>query len=199
MPEICLYYSLTGGPFARLFCCRMDILNKITAAIEPSLTAMGYTIVQMKLAEGSRRRALIIMAERADDVGMGFDDCTEISRTVSALLDVEDPITGAYDLEVMSPGLDRPLSRREDYSRFAGQEIRIDTMLPVDGRKRFRGELKGIAKDVITMVMPEGFEANIPFAHVRAAKLVPAFTRPAKKNEKKKDKKKDHKKTKLNA
>ena len=87
------------------------------------------------------------MAERRDDAPMTVDDCAEISRSVSALLDVADPIADAYMLEVSSPGIDRPLVRPEDYDRFAGFEARIELREPVDGRKRFRGRLLGRADD----------------------------------------------------
>lgn len=150
----------------------MDVVHKIREAIEPSLSAMGYGLVQVKLAEGSRRRALILMAERTDDKAMSFDDCTEISRTVSALLDVEDPIEGAYDLEVCSPGIDRPLTREMDFERYTGYEAKCETMIPVEGRKRFRGIIKGIKKGLITIVMPEGTESQIAFTNIRTAKLV---------------------------
>jgi len=149
----------------------MDIVQKITQAIEPSLEAMGYAIVQVRLADGAKRRTLTIMAERKDDVNMGFDDCTQISNTVSALLDVEDPITTAYNLEVCSPGLDRPLTKLADYTRYLGHEAKIETIFPVEGRKRFRGVIKGVEKEVITLAMPEG-EAQVSFPHIRTAKLV---------------------------
>jgi len=149
----------------------MDIISKITQTIEPSLESMGYGLVLIKLADGSRRKTLTIMAERTDDQSMSFDDCTEISRTVSALLDVEDPITSAYDLEVCSPGIDRPLTKLADFKRFAGYEAKIETMIPVDGRKRFKGQLKGTDKELIAVAMPEG-EVSIPFSHIRVAKLV---------------------------
>lgn len=149
----------------------MDVLQKITATIEPSLNALGYGVVQVKLSDGARRKTLMIMAERLDDVMMGFDDCSEISRTVSALLDVDDPITGAYDLEVCSPGLDRPLTRLADYTKYAGHEAKCETFIPLDGRKRFRGILKGTHGEDILLDMPEG-EARVPFSHIRTAKLV---------------------------
>ena len=133
---------------------------------------MGYTIVLIKFADGNRRKTLTIMAERADDTPMGFDDCTEITRMVSALLEVEDPITTAYDLEVCSPGLDRPLTRLQDFIRFAGMDAKVETMLPIDGRKRFRGTIKSVKGDAITMVMPEGDEVSISFPGIRTAKLV---------------------------
>jgi ribosome maturation factor RimP len=149
----------------------MDIVQKITATIEPSLEAMGYTLVQIKLADGSRRKTLTVTAERQDEQAMGFDDCAEISRTISALLDVEDPIQGAYDLEVSSPGLDRPLTRPADFSKYAGYEAKCETFIPLDGRKRFRGILKGMEGEHVIIDMPEG-EARIAFSNIRTAKLV---------------------------
>ncbi len=132
---------------------------------------MGYALVQLKLADGARRKSLVIMAERKDDDAMSFDDCSAISQTVSALLDVEDPIQSAYDLEVCSPGIDRPLTKPQDFTRFAGFEARLETMLPIDGRKRFRGVIEGMKDEVITINMPEG-EARIEFRNIRSAKLV---------------------------
>lgn len=153
----------------------MDIISRIESIIEPSLTALGYQLVQVKFADG-KRKTLSIMAERADGVTMSFDDCADITNNVSALLDVEDPISGAYNLEVCSPGLDRPLTRREDYKRFAGQEIKAETIIPVataaGARKRFRGIVLGIEGDNVSLSTPEG-EIAIPFSHIKSAKLAP--------------------------
>ncbi len=149
----------------------MDIIEKITSIIEPSLDDMGYAIVQIKMADGDRRKTLMVMAERKDAVVMGFDDCTEISRVVGALLEVDDPITGAYNLEVCSPGIDRPLTKPEDYSRFSGYEAKIETQLPIDGRKRFRGVLKGMNDNKVIM-NTEGKDTVISFSNIRTAKLV---------------------------
>ena len=148
----------------------MDLLSKINQIIEPSLEAMGYTIVLVRLNDG-KAKTLSVMAERKDEVMMSFDDCTEISRTISALLDVEDPIESAYNLEVMSPGIDRPLTRVMDYIRFKGFEAKVETMLPIDGRKRFKGVIGGIENDIIALSMPEG-DVSLPFRQVRTAKLV---------------------------
>lgn len=150
----------------------MDVLSRVAQIIEPSIEALGYSLVQVKLADGARRKTLTIMAERKDDVMMSFDDCTEISNTVSALLDVDEPISGAYNLEVCSPGIDRPLTKREDYKRFAGHEIKAETIIPVSGRKRFRGILKSIGKDDNILLIVDGTEVNLPFNHIRTAKLV---------------------------
>jgi ribosome maturation factor RimP len=142
----------------------------ITPIIEPSLEAMGYRLVRVAFL-GARRATLQIMAERIDEAPMTVDDCTEISRSVSALLDVADPIADAYMLEVSSPGLDRPLTRPEDYDRFAGFEARIELGQPLDGRKRFRGRLLGRADDHVRLHDETG-EVSLPIAAIAKAKLV---------------------------
>jgi ribosome maturation factor RimP len=119
-----------------------------------------------------RRPTLQVMAERLDDTPMTIDDCAEISRSVSALLDVADPIAGAYTLEVSSPGLDRPLVRPEDYDRFAGFEARLELAAPRDGRKRFRGRLIGLDGDDVRLAGEGGGEVRLPFAAIAKAKLV---------------------------
>jgi ribosome maturation factor RimP len=149
----------------------VDIVEKITRALEPSLAALGYTLVLVKLGDGSGRKTLTLMTERTDEVPMGIEDCTTVSRTASALLDVEDPIATAYDLEVCSPGIDRPLTRPKDFERYAGYEAKCETIFPVEGRKRFRGRIKGIEDGTILLTMPDG-EAKIPFTTLRTAKLV---------------------------
>jgi ribosome maturation factor RimP len=144
--------------------------DDITPIIEPSLTAMGYRVVRVAFL-GARRGTLQIMAERLDGAAMAVEDCTEISRTVSALLDVADPIADAYMLEVSSPGIDRPLTRPEDYDRFAGFEAKIELGQPVDGRKRFRGRILGRADDHVRLHDETG-EVLLPLAGVTKAKLV---------------------------
>ena len=142
----------------------------IVPIIEPSLEAMGYRLVRVAFL-GAKRATLQIMAERIDEAPMTVDDCTEISRSVSALLDVADPIAGAYMLEVSSPGIDRPLTRPEDYDRFAGFEARVELGEPLDGRKRFRGRLLGRAGDHVRLAAENG-EVQLPFADIAKAKLV---------------------------
>jgi ribosome maturation factor RimP len=144
--------------------------HEIVRIIEPSLEAMGYRLVRAALTNG-QRPTLQVMAERRDEVAMTVDDCADISRSVSALLDVADPIAGAYTLEVSSPGIDRPLTRPEDYDRFAGFEARIDLSAPLDGRKRYRGRLLGRAGDCVRLA-GEGGEARLPLAAIARAKLV---------------------------
>lgn len=144
--------------------------DAIVPIIEPSLEAMGYRLVRVAFL-GARSATLQIMAERLDEVPMTVDDCTQISRSVSALLDVADPIADAYMLEVSSPGIDRPLVRPEDYDRFAGFEARIELSEPVDGRKRFRGRMLGRAADSVRIIGETG-EVQLPLAAITKAKLV---------------------------
>ena len=144
--------------------------NEIAQMIEPSLAAMGYRLVRVVVTSG-RRATLQVMAERIDDAPMTVDDCALISRSVSALLDVADPIAGAYLLEISSPGIDRPLVRPEDYDRFSGFEARIDLTEPFAGRKRFRGRLLGTADGEVRLATEAG-EARLPLASVARARLV---------------------------
>lgn len=143
---------------------------RIETLIAPSLEAMGYRIVRVSVT-GGRRAVLQVMAERIDNRPMSVEDCTEITHTVSALLDVADPIEHAYFLEVSSPGIDRPLMRREDYERFLGFEAKLELSSPIEGRKRFRGRLMGLADDRLSVNL--GAEVvELPLKAIARAKLV---------------------------
>jgi ribosome maturation factor RimP len=131
---------------------------------------MGFELIRV-LVTGGQRPTLQIMVERADLAPLTVEHCAGASRAISALLDVADPIAGAYRLEVSSPGIDRPLVRRADYERFAGLEARLETELPIDGRRRFRGRLIGLAGDQVRLALPEG-EQSIPLDSIKKAKLV---------------------------
>ena len=144
--------------------------NRIAQAIEPPLAAMGYRLVRVVITSG-RRATLQVMAERFDDQPMTVDDCAQISRSVSALLDVADPIDGAYMLEISSPGIDRPLVRAEDYDRFCGFEAKIELSRPLNGRKRFRGRLLGTSGNNVLLATEIG-ETELPLDAVARAKLV---------------------------
>jgi ribosome maturation factor RimP len=149
----------------------------LRALVEPTLEGMGYALVRLLLM-GKQRRILQIMADRHDGAAMTVEDCEAISRALSAVLDVEDPIRGAYDLEVSSPGVDRPLTRREDFVRYAGFEARLESDMAVDGRRRVKGRLKGIdADDMVTLEAaepgPDGTrDWHVPLAALTKAKLV---------------------------
>jgi len=146
--------------------------RRIEAIIAPSIEAMGYEVVRVMLT-GGRRPTLQIMAERPDGSGMNVDDCARISRSISAILDVEDPISGEYTLEVSSPGIDRPLTRLKDFRRYAGFEARIDLAEPIDGRKRFSGRLLGVDDaDRVLVETESGANDALPFEGIARAKLI---------------------------
>jgi len=149
----------------------MNLIERITSIITPSAASLGYDIVLVKFNDTAKRRTLQIMAERSSDKLMGIDDCERLSRTISALLDVEDVIEGQYALEVGSPGIDRPLTRRDDFSRYAGFETKIELALPLEGRRRFKGDLKGIEGDMV-QIEADGKLWELPFEGIQSAQLV---------------------------
>jgi len=142
----------------------------IETLIAPSLEAMGYRVVRAVFT-GGKRATLQIMVERTDAAAISVDDCSLISQTVSALLDVADPISEPYMLEVSSPGIDRPLLKREDYERFAGFEARLELGQPLLGRRRFRGRLLGIDDGDVKLDLG-GETVRLPLADIARAKLV---------------------------
>ena len=119
---------------------------------------------------------LQVMAEPMDGSEMNVDDCADLSRAVSAILDAEDPIETAYALEVSSPGVDRPLVRPEDFDRFAGYQTRIELSEPVEGRRKFVGRLLGLDEDSVAISVTDSDnsvkEFAVPFESILRAKLV---------------------------
>lgn len=146
--------------------------RRIMTIVGPSIEAMGYELVRVMMTGGDRP-TLQIMAERADRGPMTVGNCAELSRTISAVLDVEDPISSEYTLEVSSPGIDRPLMRLEDYRRFAGFDARIDVDPAIEGRKRFNGRLAGVdGENRVLVEIDPGTTAPLPFEAIARAKLV---------------------------
>ena len=146
------------------------LAERIATLITPAIEAMGFDLVRVQVS-GSQRPTLQIMAEPASGRAMSVDDCAEISRAISAVLDVEDPIAGSYSLEVSSPGIDRPLTRTKDYERFLGHEAKIETNAPLDGRKRFKGPIKSVDANAVELTV-DGADIRIPVAGIHKAKLV---------------------------
>ncbi len=143
---------------------------EVERLVAPAVEAMGYHIVRVLLS-GKRRARLQIMAERGDGVDMGVDECAAISRAVEAILDVEDPIAGPYTLEVSSPGIDRPLTRLNDFARFAGFDAKIETRLPIEGRRRWTGRLLGL-DGALVRLRTDTEEVALPFDAIAKAKLI---------------------------
>lgn len=149
----------------------MELTDRIAQMVSPSLEAMGYEVVRVQLS-GGQRQILQVMADRLDQKPMNVEDCADISRTISALLDVEDPISTAYTLEVSSPGIDRPLVRPKDFKRFAGFEARLEAKVPVEGRKRFRGTLLGLDEEGAVLMDSDAGQLRIAFSDIGRAKLI---------------------------
>lgn len=155
--------------------------KQIYSLIASSIERLGYEVVRVKMMEEGGRHILQIMLDCIDGRQITVEDCEKASKHLSALLDVEDPITGQYDLEVSSPGIDRPLTRLKDFERFKGLEVKVETQTPIQGQKRFRGRLKGVGEGnqvvVVSNVVALGgvqekVEISIPFDAIAKAKLV---------------------------
>jgi ribosome maturation factor RimP len=144
---------------------------RIATSIAPTLTDMGYELVRVAVL-GRERPTVQIMADRADGAQINVADCEAITHAVGAVLDVDDPIPGAWTLEVSSAGIDRPLTRVKDWNRFAGHLARAETVAPVDGRKRFSGVVLGADETVARMRLDDGSEVALPIADIRRARLV---------------------------
>ncbi|MDI2112885.1 ribosome maturation factor RimP [Commensalibacter nepenthis] len=132
---------------------------------------MGYEVVRIMIL-GKVALTLQIMVDRADGSLINVEDCEQISHAVSAILDVSDPIEGAWTLEVSSAGIDRPLVRPKDWNRFAGHLAKAETMIPVEGRRRFSGIALGADDEYARMRLDDGLEVALPFSEIRKAKLV---------------------------
>ncbi|MEZ5810457.1 MAG: ribosome maturation factor RimP [Rhizobiaceae bacterium] len=137
---------------------------RIAAIVEPALGPMGFRLVRVRLS-GQNGLTLQIMAERLDG-SMTVEDCEELSRALSPLLDVEDPVDQAYHLEVSSPGIDRPLVRRSDFSDWQGHIAKLETSVLIDGRKRFRGRIAGVDGDGIVIERDTASYGDEPTARI---------------------------------
>ena len=146
-----------------------ELLREIEDIVAPTVVGMGYEVVRVAMSRGGG--TLQIMIEPADGRPMDVEDCATLSRALSAVLDVEDPIPSAYTLEVSSPGIDRPLTREKDYVRWAGHVARMETTQPIEGRRRFKGTLLGLENGAVRMRLEDGKEADVPLSHGPRAKL----------------------------
>ncbi|TNE59378.1 MAG: ribosome maturation factor RimP [Alphaproteobacteria bacterium] len=151
--------------------------EQIAHIIEPVLADLGFDLVQVRLM-GTQPKTLQIMAERPDGT-ISIDDCADISRALSAVLDVEDPIPGEYNLEVSSPGIARPLVRARDFERFAGHVAKIELKDPIEGRRRFKGTLDGMEEDHVLIAVEGDVDENgnemvygLPLSQIAEARLV---------------------------
>lgn len=147
-------------------------LTQLWDLIEPVITGLGYELVEIEYQPNPKHGVLRIYIDQAQ--GIGLDDCRQVSEQVSALLDVEDPISGHYNLEISSPGLDRPLRTIEDYQRFTGENARIKLGMPIDGQRNFKGRLAGIEGDTVLLDCDSG-RVTLQLATIDKARLAPDF------------------------
>lgn len=150
----------------------MAEIAELTAEIEARATALGLSVVRVVMLGGTSDPTLQVMAERPDTRQLTLDDCATLSRSLSEWLDAEDPIEGAYRLEVSSPGIDRPLTRLADYSDWAGHEARIRLLETYKSRKQFEGVLLGVEGDDVKLDAVNVGAVSIPFDIIRTAKLL---------------------------
>ena len=140
--------------------------------IGPEVKHLGYDLVRVCMIGGSSDPTLQVMAERPDTRQLDLGDCERISRRLSELLDLSDPIEGSYRLEVSSPGIDRPLTRLKDFRDWAGHEARVTLAEPREGRRQFSGMLEGIEGEAVKLTDKSGEAHVLPFSEIASAKLV---------------------------
>lgn len=155
----------------------MADITALTTIIEPEARALGFDLVRVKMFGGEGDRTLQVMAERPDTRQLNIDDCADLSRRISDRLDEleaagRDPIPEAYRLEVSSPGIDRPLTRLQDFADWTGHEARITLAEKIDGRKQYKGELAGVEGGQVTLTDTQGATHAIAFAAIEDAKLL---------------------------
>ncbi|MEE8321725.1 MAG: ribosome maturation factor RimP [Gammaproteobacteria bacterium] len=138
--------------------------------LEPVVTALGYEMLGVEHHPRGQGSLLRIYIDK--ETGIGIKDCTRVSQQLTGVLDVEDPVRGAYDLEVSSPGLDRPLFTLEHFRRFVGRRVRVHLYEKLDGRKRYQGEIVMVNDDQVS-INDEGKTYNIPAGSIERARLVP--------------------------
>lgn len=144
--------------------------ERLTRLVEPVVEGLGYELVGLEF--DSRVRILRVYVDQ--QAGITLDDCTRISHQLSGVLDVEDPIPGEYQLEISSPGMDRPLFTVEHYQRFVGSLVRLQLLRAVDGRRRFKGRLMSVDGGVVVL-QEDGVDYRIPFESIEKARVIPEF------------------------
>ena len=145
--------------------------DELTGMIEPTVERLGYELTDLEVRVGARNGLLRLFIDKPD--GISLEDCEKVSHAVSAMLDVEDPLPGQYNLEVSSPGLDRKLKKVEHFQRFTGEIVKVSMRFPIEGRRRFRGTLVS-SDDENIVVDVDGESHTLPIATIDTARLVPA-------------------------
>jgi ribosome maturation factor RimP len=164
---------VSGAISEARFISETGVAAEVATLVEPALNDMGFRLVRVTVS-GRDGTTVQIMAERPDG-SITVEDCADISRNLSPLLDAHDPISGHYMLEISSPGIDRPLARASDFEAWAGHEARIEMREQVAGRKRFRGVIQGLAEHAVRLEVPPdqgGPDVRLPVGLIAEARLV---------------------------
>lgn len=164
---------MSGAIYEARFVSETGVAAEVAALAEPVLNDLGFHLVRVTVS-GRDGTTVQIMTERPDGT-ISVEDCADISRNLSPLLDAHDPISGNYNLEISSPGIDRPMVRASDFEAWSGYEARIETKELIAGRKRFRGMIEGLAGSEVRLEVPEdqgGPVVNIPVGLIAEARLV---------------------------
>ncbi len=148
---------------------KREIEQKVGELVEPLTDYNGLELVLVEFVKGPRGNILRLVIDKQG--GVTLDDCSRLSRVVSDLLDVHDPVPGSYNLEVSSPGINRPLVKAEDYERFSGQKVFVRTSEPVDGRRKFKGLLRGVSDQDEVIIDASGQEFVLPLGLIKKARL----------------------------
>ena len=164
---------MSGAISEPRFIAETGVAAEIAALIEPALNDMGFRLVRVSVS-GRDGTTVQIMAERPDGT-MTVEDCVDVSRDISPLMDAHDPIAGHYTLEVSSPGIDRPMARKSDFEAWAGHEAKIELKEALSGRKRYRGKIIGLEGENVRVEVPDdqgGPQVNLPVSSISEARLV---------------------------
>ena len=145
-------------------------MRNLAELFEPVIESMGYELVGVEYNAAGKYGTLRVYIDREE--GVNIDDCAAISHQVSGILDVEEPIKQAYDLEISSPGIDRPLFKLADFERFNGQVAKIKLAVGLDGRKNFKGRLLGVVDSRLVSIEVDGEQFDLPYADIARANLV---------------------------
>jgi ribosome maturation factor RimP len=147
----------------------LTAMSHLEPILTPAIEAAGYRLVRLRLM-GGKTKTLQVMAERPDGT-MNVEDCARLSHALLEFIEREEPLDGDFELEVSSPGIDRPLTRLIDFARYAGHEAKVELMAPLDGRRRFRGKLLGLDGSEVVLETQDT-RINLPFKGIADAKLV---------------------------
>lgn len=139
---------------------------------EPVVNGMGYDLIEIEHIPNPKHGILRLYIDKED--GVTIDDCSAVSEQISALIDVEDPVRGHFNLEISSPGLDRPLRRLKDFQRFTGSLVKLKTSMPLEGQRNFKGRLLEANEDVL-VIETDTEEISLPMSAIEKARLVPDY------------------------